>query len=197
MFCAGLGATVVFELTGGLSLAPEVTAASPRVPEIDWIREPVEFDPPSRDQLEEIAARPLFSPSRRPFVAAEEEPPPAPPPSLPPVELIGVLMTEQQRAALVQAVGEGEANWVREGNAIQGWEVEKIESSSVQLRAGDRLEKVVLRADTAVPAKPRPERRRSRDKASEPSDKDAERAAQPEETDVDASDGEDEEGTDG
>jgi hypothetical protein len=187
MLCAGLGAVVVFELTGGLPLAPEVTAAPPTAPEVDWTREPIEFEPPSRDELEEIAARPLFSPSRRPFVAVEEEEAPAPVESLPPVELVGVLMTEQQRGALVKAAGEGEATWVREGNRIQGWEVERIEDSRVQLRAGDRLETVELRPDTAVPAKPRPERRRARAEESEPSSEDAERAAQPDEADADTS----------
>jgi hypothetical protein len=173
MLCAGLGAIVVFELTGGLPLAPEVTAAPPPAPPVDWTREPIEFEPPSRDELDEIAARPLFSPSRRPFVVVEEEALPAPVESLPPVELIGVLMTEQQRGALMQAAGEGEARWVREGNKIQGWDVEKIEDSRVQLRAGDRLETVELRPDTAVPAKPRPERRRAKAEESEPSDQEA------------------------
>jgi hypothetical protein len=186
MLCAGLGATVVFELTGGLSLAPEVTAAPPPASQVDWTREPIEFEPPSRAELEEIAARPLFSPSRRPFVAVEEEAPPAPVESLPPVELIGVLMTEQQRGALMQAAGEGEASWVREGNKIQGWDVEKIEDSRVQLRAGDRLETVELRPDTAVPAKPRPERRRAKAEESEPSDQEAERASRTDEGGADA-----------
>jgi hypothetical protein len=194
MFCAGLGAIVVFELTGGLSLAPEVTAAPPPAPPVDWTREPIEFDPPSRHELEEIAARPLFSPSRRPFVAVEEEAPPAPVESLPPVELIGVLMTEQQRGALMQAAGEGEASWVREGNKIQGWDVEKIEDSRVRLRAGHRLETVELRPDTAVPAKPRPERRRAKAEDSErSSQEEAERESRTDEADADTSEQEDDE----
>jgi hypothetical protein len=193
MLCAGLGATVVFELTGGLPLAPEVTAAPPTAPEVDWTREPIEFEPPSRGELEEIAARPLFSPSRRPFVAVEGEAPSAPVESLPPVELIGVLMTEQQRGALMQAAGEGGASWVREGNEIEGWEVEKIEDSRVQLRAGDRLETVELRPDTAVPAKPRPERRRARAEDSERSSQEAEHASEADKADADTSEKEDDE----
>jgi hypothetical protein len=194
MFCAGLGAIVVFELTGGLSLAPEVTAAPPPASPVDWTREPIEFEPPSRHELEEIAARPLFSPSRRPFVAVEEEAPLAPVESLPPVELIGVLVTEQQRGALMQAAGEGEASWVREGNKIQGWDVEKIEDSRVRLRAGHRLETVELRPDTAVPAKPRPERRRAKAEDSErSSQEEAERESRTDEADADTSEQEDDE----
>ena len=175
MLCAGMGAIVAFELTGGLPLAPEVTAASPGA-QLEWSREPVEFEPPPRDEVEAIAARPLFSPSRRPFVAAEEEAAPAPARSLPPVTLIGVLLTEQQRAALLQAVGEGAPSWVREGNRIQGWQIERIEQSRVHLRAGDRVETVELRPDTAVPNKARPKRRRAEAKEPEPSDE-ADRAS--------------------
>lgn len=159
--CAGLGAAVVFELTGGVPLAPEVTAAPPSTPQVDWSHEPVEFAPPSRDEIEEIAARPLFSPSRRPFVAPEEEEAPAPAQSLPEVQLIGVLMTEQQRAALVQHADGGDPSWVREGTRVGGWRVERIDESRVHLRAGERLEVVELRPDTAIPAEARPKPRRS------------------------------------
>jgi hypothetical protein len=159
--CAGVGAAVVFELTGGVPLAPEVTAAPPSTPQVDWSYEPVEFTPPSRDEIEEIAARPLFSPSRRPFVAPEEEEAPAPAESLPEVQLIGVLLTEQQRAALVQNTEGGDPSWVREGTAVGGWRVEKIEGSRVHLRAGKRLEVVELRPDTAIPAEARPKPRRA------------------------------------
>jgi hypothetical protein len=173
VLCAGLGAAVAVELTGGLPLAPEVTAAPPTAPPLDWSREPVEFEPPSRDELEVIAERPLFSPSRRPFVAAAVEPAAAPVRSLPPLQLIGVLLTEQQRTALVQAVGEGDPTWVREGHKLQGWQVEKIEQDRVQVRAGDRLETVELRPDTAVPPKPRPKRRQAEEKQAEASDEEA------------------------
>jgi hypothetical protein len=195
ILCAGLGTVVAFELTGGLPLAPEVTAAPPTTPQLDWSRTPVEFEPPSRDELEAIAERPLFSPSRRPFVAAEAEPAAAPVRSLPPLQLIGVLLTEQQRTALIQAVGEGDPTWVREGHKLQGWQVEKIEQDRVHVRAGDRLEMVELRPDTAVPAKPRPKRRQADAKKTEASDEEAkgsgeeaERAAQSEPADTDSQD---------
>jgi hypothetical protein len=89
---------------------------------------------------------------------------------LPPVTLIGVLLTEQQRTALLQAAGQGAPSWVREGNAIEGWQVERIEQSRVHLRAGDRVETVELRPDTAVPNKARPKRRSVRAEEPEPSD---------------------------
>jgi hypothetical protein len=159
--CAGLGVIVAFELTGGLSLAPEVTAAPPGTPEVAWSHQPIAFAPPSRDQIEETVARPLFSPSRRPFVADEVEEAPEPVQALPSLQLIGVLVTEQQRAALMQHDG-GDPSWVREGSDLGGWEIEKIEHSRVKVRAGDRLDTVDLRPDTTVPADARPQPRRAR-----------------------------------
>ncbi|MGH6899266.1 MAG: hypothetical protein ACREJ5_22395 [Geminicoccaceae bacterium] len=188
MLCAGLGAAVAVELTGGLPIAPEVTAAPPTAPPLDWSRAPVAFEPPSRDELEVIAERPLFSPSRSPFVAAAEEPAVVPVRSLPPLQLIGVLLTEQQRTALVQAVGEGDPSWVREGHKVQGWRVEKIEESRVHLRAGDRLETVELRPDTAVPPKPRAKRRQAEAGEPEASDAEAERASSSDQAEADSSD---------
>lgn len=190
MLCAGSGAAVVFELTGGLPLAPEVTAAAPGA-ELEWSRERVEFEPPPRDEIEAIAERPLFSPSRRPFVLAEEKPEPEPVRSLPAVTLIGVLLTEQQRTALLQAVGHGDPSWVREGNQIQGWQVERIEQSRVHLRAGDQMETVELRPDTAVPPKDRPKRRRARAEAPEPANEEADRASESDETEAESPDEED------
>jgi hypothetical protein len=167
MLCAALGTAVTLELTGGLEFAPEVTAAPPAEPSLDRAQEPLEFEPPSRDGLEEIVARPLFSPSRRPVVAVEQEAAPAPVEALPALVLIGVLLTDQQRAALMQPADGGEPSWVREGSDVQGWRIEKIERNRVHLRANDRLDTVELRPDTAVPADSRPKPRRTR---TEPSD---------------------------
>jgi hypothetical protein len=167
MLCAALGAAVTLELTGGLEFAPEVTAAPPAEPSLDRLQEPLEFEPPSRDGLEEIIARPLFSPSRRPVVAVEQAAAPAPVEALPSLVLIGVLLTEHQQAALMQPADGGEPSWVREGGNVQGWRIEKIERSRVLLRSNDRLDTVELRPDTAVPADARPKPRRARTKPSE------------------------------
>lgn len=160
--CAGLGSVVIFELAGGLPIAPQVTAALPPSPAIDWSHEPAVFEPPAREALDIIAARPLFSPSRRPFVAQGGEVLPEAPVPPSPLELIGVLLTDTQQAALIRPQDGGAAAWVRENEAVAGWRIEKIERNRVHLRAGDRLEVVELRADTAVPADARPKRRTPR-----------------------------------
>jgi hypothetical protein len=92
------------------------------------------FEPPGREQLDEIAVRPLFSPTRRPFVAAEPEVALTPAPaSLPPLELIGVLLTQQRGAALLRSLDGGDPGWVREEDAMAGWRLQKSNATACTL----------------------------------------------------------------
>jgi hypothetical protein len=150
---AALGAVVVAELAGGLAIAPEVTAAArPTAAEVPAVV--TKFQPPPERQFEEISNRPLFFPSRRPFVppAAPDAQASATNDPAAKVELIGVLMTDHERAALVQPEGQPAAHWVHEQQTIAGWLVEEIAADHVRLRDGDRVEVVKLRADRARPA---------------------------------------------
>ncbi|HSA81419.1 MAG TPA: hypothetical protein VLE23_11405 [Geminicoccaceae bacterium] len=146
---AGLGTIVAYELTGGVALAPQVTAAAPPSALPEAAPEPSEFRPPPPRQFNEISARPLFFPSRRPFAAPAAggtapalvaEPAAA-------LELIGVLLTDHERAALLQPAGQPGAQWVREQQTVAGWLVEEIAPDRVRLREGDRVEVVELRDD--------------------------------------------------
>jgi hypothetical protein len=148
---AGLGTVVVLELAGGVAIAPEVTAAAPATAAAEAPAGPAKFQPPAERQFDEISDRPLFFPSRRPFL------PPAAPgsqaaPSDDPaaeIELIGVLLTGRERAALVQAAGQPAAHWVHEQQTVAGWLVEEIAADRVRIRDGDHVEVVKLRADQA------------------------------------------------
>ena len=160
------GAVVGLELAGGVAIAPEVTAAAPASPAPEAPAEPARFRPPAERQFDEISDRPLFFPSRRPFVpaATEAEAAPAGDPATG-LELIGVLLTERQRAALVQpqgaAQGQPGAHWVHEQQTVAGWLVEEIATDHIRLREGDRVEVVKLRADQArAPTKPKPGHKR-------------------------------------
>ena len=176
---AGLGTSIFFELAGDLSLAPEVTAAAPEVPALAPPPEPREYRPPAQREFGAIAARPLFFPSRRPFVAAAEatadtaieEPAVA-------LELIGVLLTDRVRTALVQAADQPGARWVRENEQVGGWLVEAIAADHVQLREGDRVELIELRADQ-MRQPPRPKRKRVRERGAEPDETAAEEETTP------------------
>jgi hypothetical protein len=156
---AGLGTVVAYELTGGVAIAPEVTAAAPASAMPEAAPAPSEFQPPPPRQFNEISARPLFFPSRRPFApppaeataqAAEDAEPAVA------LELIGVLLTERKRAALLQPAGQPGAQWAREQQTFAGWLVEEIAPNHVRLREGDRVEVVELRDDQArEPVKPK------------------------------------------
>jgi hypothetical protein len=174
---AGLGTVVAYELTGGVALAPEVTAAAPTSALPEAAPEPSEFRPPPQRQFNEISTRPLFFPSRRPFapstVEAEAQAAAVADPAA--LELIGVLLTDRERAALLQPAGQPGAQWVREQQAVAGWLVEEITADRVRLRDGDRVEVVELRDDQArAPIKPK--RKGKRAAAAAAKDEEAQKA---------------------
>jgi general secretion pathway protein N len=147
--CAGLGAVVAFELAGEPRFAPEVTAAAPAAPALP-VPEPVEYAPPPPGAFAEIARRPLFSESRRPYVApvaetAEPEPEPEPVAEALSAELQGVLVTGRQQAALVRIEGADPPVWLHVGQSIAGWVLEAVEHRQATLRSGDRVEVLQLK----------------------------------------------------
>ncbi len=159
---AGLGTVVVLELAGSVAIAPEVTAAAPPAGAVEAPVGPAKFLPPPERQFDEISNRPLFFPSRRPFVppaTTDSEPATTDDPTS--IELIGVLLSEHGRAVLVQPKGQPGAHWVREQQTVAGWLVEEITAESVRLRDGDRVETVKLRADRARPAAKSDHKRKS------------------------------------
>jgi hypothetical protein len=175
--CAALAAVVGLELSSGMSLAPQVTAAPPPAPLPEAGPVAQGFEAPPESVFDEIALRPLFFESRRPFVpapvdAAAEEPAPG---KAVAIELIGTLVTDQGRAALLQPEGE-QAVWRRAGDKIAGWNVRAIERDQVTLRLGEEVETLTLRADLDAPRKParsagkrkRGERDARREAAAEP-----------------------------
>jgi hypothetical protein len=154
LICAGLAGVVVLELSSGLPLAPEVTAASPATLPAA-APAPPRFEPPPAGAFEDIALRPLFFASRRPFeptVTVEEGEAPVAEPALA-VELVGTLVTDQHRAALLQPEGKS-ASWHREGDKVAGWRIGTIERERITLRQGEKTETLELRADLAGPDKP-------------------------------------------
>jgi hypothetical protein len=158
---AALGAAVAAELAGGVAIAPEVTAAAPSAA-AEAPAGPSKFKLPPARQFDEISDRPLFFPSRRPFVppAAPEAQVQATNDPAAKIELIGVLQTDYERAALVQPEGQPAAHWVHEQQTVAGWLVEEIAAARVRLRDGDHVEVVKLRADQARPS-PKHERKRT------------------------------------
>lgn len=103
----------------------------------------------SLDRLHDTVRRPLFEKQRRPV-----EPPPAPAaatPAPPPVApkrfvdpnaltLLGVLMSNGSGAgaiALMRRNQTGQNVRLQEGDTVDGWTIERIESARVHIRQGD------------------------------------------------------------
>ena len=152
LLCTGLAGGVVFELLR--PLAPQVTAALGPAPLPEFASEPSIFDPPPSHAFAEIAARPLFSASRRPFVAASETEKEVPPAESVAIELVGTLLTEGGAVALLQPQGQN-ARWLRAGETIAGWQVETIQRHQVSLRLDGEAKTLELRADLIQPTQPR------------------------------------------
>jgi hypothetical protein len=157
--CVGLAAIVVYQLFHSFPLAPTVTAAPPAAPILERVATPPEPRIPRDDAVDKIAARPLFSAERRPYVAA---PPPratqtAPAPDQPalPLELAGTYLSGANSAALLQVSGRA-PEWLRPGDLIEGWRIDEIKQDQVQLRKGDQEQVLMLRADLAVEPRRRP-----------------------------------------
>jgi hypothetical protein len=178
VLCAGLGGVVALELSSSLPLAPQVTAALPAAPPPDLAPEPAAFAPPPSTAFGEISERPLFSTTRRPFVPETkvEELPEADEDVT--IDLVGTLLTDDGRAALLQPAGQG-ARWLRTGERIAGWQIEAIERDRITLRLDDEAKTLQLRADLVPPPQPvdRAERRRSREPA-RPGEQDQDEAEQ-------------------
>ena len=146
--CVGLAAVVAYQLVNSFPLAPTVTAAPPRAPLLELAERPEPPRSPGEDAVEAIAARPLFSADRRPYV-----PPPAPveevvaavKPSLP-LELAGTFLTATDQAALILVSGKP-PEWLRTGQTVEGWRIGTIEENRVLLLKGEQERELQLRED--------------------------------------------------
>ncbi len=115
-------------------------------------------DPIGDNQFEEIAARPLFYPERRSIVADPAPQAPAeisPPPTLPARELTlsAVILSGEQRIALLQAANESKLQRLVIGESLDGWTVAAIEANQIRLRRGEetRVVEIKLITSTAMP----------------------------------------------
>jgi hypothetical protein len=149
LVCAGLAGTIVLELSA--PFAPQVTAALPATPLPEFAPPPDPFDLPPRHLFAEIAARPLFSASRRPFVPESDADANLQNESIA-IELVGTLLADQGRAALLQPQGQN-ARWVLAGEQIAGWQVVTIERNQVRLRLDEEAKTLELRTDLVQPAR--------------------------------------------
>jgi hypothetical protein len=134
------------------------------------------FDSASQDTMNDILARPLFLPDRKPFQPPPPEPPPppmdvstpqvtaptvpppapaAPEPAPPPplnASLKGVLITDALDKAYIVSPDAPDGMWFTVGSEISGWKLTKIRNSEVTLVSGEQNQTLQLYVDN--PAMP-------------------------------------------
>jgi hypothetical protein len=145
--CSALGTVISLELIGETSTAPSVFAAPADTWQDDQKPDLVEFQAPPADVVGVAMARPLFLPSRRPYVPPVEM---APQVEEVTIQLVGVLLTGPQHAALVRLGTRERAVWVREGGWLSSWQVEKIVADRFYLRRRDEVRVVKLHPDLPI-----------------------------------------------
>ena len=106
-----------------------------------------------------VAARPLFSPTRRPDMPLPAAPPPVavatpatvavPPP--PPGTLLGVLISPHGASAILRLLN-GRSETVREGGTVEGWRVKQVSSDRVLLVSDAVSAELTFPAARAAPA---------------------------------------------
>lgn len=101
-----------------------------------------------------ITERPVFDPSRRPYVPeavapepvpepVEEAPEPSQPKELPPPELTlqGIITRDERTAALIGINGEA-PSWVAQGDPVADWTLNDIGNDWIEISRGARIIRV-------------------------------------------------------
>ncbi len=164
LLCIALGLAIYLELTAS---SDQATARPPPraapAPEIRAESQPsAAFVMPSIEEFAVISARPLFYASRRPPDPAEVQEqvlPPVAPQSVG-FTLVGVVIFDGERMAILRRPRSKEPVRVFEGQTIDQWLVKTILPTRVVLRQGGTEEEITLKdAAPAKSAKRKPKKR--------------------------------------
>ncbi len=166
--CLFLGIFVFLQTTNDRAGPPMIETATIEPAKIPALPAAQAFQMPPIEDFGETLDRPLFSKIRRP---------PAPEPDAPAdkpekkqtvkVRLAGVVISPNERVALVQEPRAREITRLKVGQEIEGWVLEEILADRIVLRFGELREEVkiageVRRAPGKRKKKARPKRRRPR-----------------------------------
>jgi general secretion pathway protein N len=143
--CALLCAASALALYAQIAHAP--AADEPALPDgshgVERAPAEVALEVPAVPAWPELAARPLFTSTRRPSpppaAAAVPAPPPAPapppPPAPPNLVLVGIVASGDRQLAILQQPGGHGTQVVALGDTVQGWQIARILSDRLVLRA--------------------------------------------------------------
>lgn len=164
LICAFLGAAVYLQLNAdimpnqGVQQPPSERVSLAERPSLP---PPPTYDPPGYEAFADAAARPIFAPTRRPPsnapVSLVE---PVPPAVTFGFELVGVLISGDERLALVRQDGVTVLQHVAIGRSLNGWQVDQIEPDHVIFSSGETIRRVELREDEPPKTETARERRR-------------------------------------
>lgn len=135
-----MAGVIAFEATGDVGADEAELPATARVAGIPAVPQPAR--PDDEAAVQDILARPLFTPNRQPSTRAKAGGPSA-------AEafhrrLTGVAIGPSTREALFAGEGHQKPIVVPEGEAIEGWTVDSIETGSVTLHAGAKSQVVEI-----------------------------------------------------
>lgn len=151
--CAVLAAVVVVEAYTSPDMpTPPVTAPAAAEGEaVDLPGQVYEAKPP--DSYAEIAARPVFSPSRRPQPADARNAGSGSKSGHDNLMLAGVIMGANKRLAMIETKKTPSVVVVREGQIVEGWTVETIQPEKVVISQGVEAFELLLDDRLKMPRK--------------------------------------------
>lgn len=145
--CLALGGVIYVELDQPPIDASATAAPAPRSEATGTSRDNPGFAMPPLRGYAEVVERPLFSETRRPSVEAA----PVDPRSSA-FNLVGIVISAQQRHALIEHGQPPRLEHATEGQEIDGWTVESIQRDRVVLQRGDLRLEVKAKDGPASPA---------------------------------------------
>lgn len=161
----GLCAVVAAQLHYLARPAAPIAARAAATPAMITSPAPAAVSMPPLAALTQTVERPVFSPTRRPEVAAqvevEEAPSPASPAAQPPpaLQLSAVVIEAGRQLALFRhASGASGAATLRAttGESVAGWTLVEVRSDGVTLERGGQQHEIPLRTFEPAPVRPEP-----------------------------------------
>jgi hypothetical protein len=103
------------------------------------------IDDRSVSDFDEIVRRPVFTASRRPFVAPEpnvREPVRLLPP--PDLKLLGVTIDASRKQALLRTAQQPQGRWISEGESVEGWHLRSVRDDAAIIASGQQTHELRL-----------------------------------------------------
>jgi hypothetical protein len=143
---AMLAGILAWEIVTGPIFMPEAALKSVEVKSSVMIPNDTRLEKPAISTFSEFVARPLFTPTRRPPPTKTEPNIATTAPKPENLQLIGVIISEGERMALLQTLATGDVTRAVEGQSVGGWEVHAINPTQVVLKRGNASEVVMINA---------------------------------------------------